>query len=145
MTQMDKIKRKYRERESIFSGFPSDSFNIESRYFRYQLKSRFSKNTNRTKIAQININSVRNKFDELGRGARGNIDFLIISETKLDTTFPTRQILIDGYISPSRLDRNDKGNGILVYDREDIPSKIIPVYFPNKEGFFLEISLREKK
>ena len=42
------------------------------------------------------------------------------------------------------LDRNWKGGGILVYVREDEPSKLITVGFPNG-GFFLEINLTKKK
>ena len=78
------------------------------------------------------------------KGVRGNIDILMISETKLDASFPISQFYINGYTSPYRLDRNGKGGGILVYVREDIPSKLIS-QFPNVEGFFLEINLRKKK
>ena len=53
------------------------------------------------------------------------------SETKLDESFPARKFLINGYTLPYRLDRND----ILLYVREVIPSKIIPVHFLNKESF----------
>ena len=48
------------------------------------------------------------------KGVRGNIDVLMISETKLDTRFPTGQFLTNGYTSPQRLDRNGRGGGILV-------------------------------
>ena len=47
----------------------------------------------------MNINSIRNKFNELARIVRENIDILMISEIKLDDSFPTRQFLIDGYKS----------------------------------------------
>ena len=95
-------------------------------------------------MGQININLIRSKFVDLVKVVRGNIDILMISETKLDVSFPTSQFYINGYTSPYRLDRNDKGGGILVYVREDIPSKLIS-QFPNVEGFFLEINLRKKK
>ena len=96
-------------------------------------------------IAQININSIRNKFDALVSGIRGNVDILTISETKIDDSFPNRQFLIDGYTAPYRLDRNSVGGGILVYVREDVSSKLISVNFQNREGFFLEMNLRKKK
>ena len=35
-------------------------------------------------IAYLNINSLRNKFDLLGNQIIGNVDVLVISETKLD-------------------------------------------------------------
>ena len=100
---------------------------------------------NRIIIAQININSIRNKFDALVSGIRGNVDILTISETKIDDSFPNRQFLIDGYTAPYRLDRNSVGGDILVYVREDVSSKLISVNFQNREGFFLEMNLRKKK
>ena len=100
---------------------------------------------NRIIIAQININSIRNKFDALVSGIRGNVDILTISETKIDDSFPNRQFLIDGYTAPYRLDRNSVGGGILVYVREDVSSKLISVNFQNREGFFLEMNLRKNK
>ena len=69
----------------------------------------------------------------------------MISETKPDDSFPARQFLIDGYTSLYRLDRSGKGGGILMYVREDIPSKIIPIHFPNTESYFLEINLKKMK
>ena len=69
----------------------------------------------------------------------------MISETKPDASFPTTQFLINGYTSPYRLDWNRKDRGILVYVRQDIPSKLITTTLPNAEGFFLEINLRKKK
>ena len=110
-----------------------------------KLKSLRNANLNRVIIAQININSIRNKFDALVSGIRGNVDILTISETKIDDSFPNRQFLIDGYTAPYRLDRNSVGGGILVYVREDVSSKLISVNFQNREGFFLEMNLRKKK
>ena len=39
---------------------------------------------------------------------KGNVDIMMISETKLDNTFPNGQFLIDGFSEPIRLDRLDK-------------------------------------
>ena len=44
----------------------------------------------------------------------------MISETKIDDTFPHRQFLIEGFITPYRLDGASNGGGILLYVREDI-------------------------
>ena len=44
-----------------------------------------------------------------------------------------------------RLDRNEYGNGILVYVREDISSKLISMQSSSVEGFFIELKLRCKK
>ena len=50
--------------------------------------------------------SIRNKFDFLARQVQGNIDILIISETKLDQISPLGQFLLDGYSVPYRFDRD---------------------------------------
>ena len=52
----------------------------------------------------------------------GNIDILMISETKLDKTFPVAQFLLQGFCMPCRFDDNPNGGGIMLYIREDIPS-----------------------
>ena len=65
----------------------------------------------------------------------------MISETKIDNSFPTMQFHIEGYCI-YRLDRNEYGGGILVYVREDIPSKLIPMQSSSIEGFFIELNLR---
>ena len=49
---------------------------------------------NRLLIGNLNINSISNKFDQLKLLVRGKVDILVITETKLDSTFPTSQFLI---------------------------------------------------
>ena len=46
----------------------------------------------------------------------------MISETKIDDSFPVSHFLRGGYATFYRLDRNSSGSGILVFIREDIPS-----------------------
>ena len=62
----------------------------------------------------------------------------MISETKLDPFFPNGQFHIHGFSEPYRFDRNSSGGGILLYFREDIPSKLILTEM-TVEGFFVEI------
>ena len=77
---------------------------------------------------------------------QGKVDIFVVSETKLDESFPRSQFTIDGFSTPFRLDRYDEGGGILFYVRSDIPCKEIKYHFPNnKEGIFIELSLRKKK
>ena len=66
------------------------------------LKSIRIKNLNKIVIGHLNINSLRNKFDFLVTQVKGYIDILMISETKLDESFPIGQFLIDGYSVPFR-------------------------------------------
>ena len=103
------------------------------------------KNVNNIIIAKININSIRNKFDLLSHYVCGNIDILIITETKLDKSFPSGQFLLHGYSEPFRLDRNQFGGGLLVFIREDIPRRILNIKQLTIEAHFIEINLRKKK
>ena len=48
--------------------------NNENEFFREKLKSLRNANLNRIVIAEININSIRNKFNALVSGIRGNVD-----------------------------------------------------------------------
>ena len=66
-------------------------------------------NANRLIIGQLNINSLRNKIEALKTIISGKIDILVITETKLDDTFPTNQFSIDGFSMPFRLDREGVG------------------------------------
>ena len=64
-------------------------------------------------IGHLNINSIRSKFEFLKDTIGNNIDIFLISETKLNDSFPAGQFMIDGYHVPFRVDRNDKGGGYL--------------------------------
>ena len=108
------------------------------------LKNLRLKNVNRLICAQLNINSIRNKFDSLINLINNNIDILMISETKLDPSFPTGQFHIHGFSEPYRFDRNSSGGGILLYICKDIPSKLILTKM-TIERFSVEINLRKKK
>ena len=104
-------------------------------------------NSNRIIIGHININSIRNKFDDLQHIVRDKIDILLVSETKIDNSFPDGQFSIDGYSKPYRHDRNAFGGGLVAYFREDIPCRELKVHnIPGDiEGTFIEINLRKKK
>ena len=69
------------------------------------LKAIRKRNLNRIVVAHLNINSLRNKFDYLIEQIMGNIYILVISETKLDSSFPAGQFLINDYSEPFRIDR----------------------------------------
>ena len=77
----------------------------------------------------------------------GYVDILLITESKLDNSFPTAQFQINMFSSPYRLDANAHGGGILLYVREDIPSKLLKgtEFKRNLEAMFVEINLRKKK
>ena len=98
------------------------------------------KNVNRVAIGHININSIRNKFDMLSSMAKDNIDNLMVSEIKLDSSFPQAQFRIEGYAPPFRCDRKFHDRGVLLFVREDIPTKIIRITpLKDFEGIFVEL------
>ena len=71
------------------------------------------------------MNSIRNKFESLVSFVGNNLDILMVTETKIDDTFPESQFLIESFSKPFRLDRTAKGGIISLYIREDIPCKYI--------------------
>ena len=54
----------------------------------------------------LNINSVSLKFGEFKLMVRDYFDVIIVTETKLDDSFPKGQFCIDGFSIPYRLDTN---------------------------------------
>ena len=69
----------------------------------------------------------------------------MISEAKLDDSFPEGQFLIKWFSEPYRLDRNSKGGGIMLFIREDIPSKLLSIEKSSIEAFYIEVNLRKAK
>jgi len=63
--------------------------NDNSQEMENDLKSYRVKNVGKIIIATLNINSIRNKLEQLKMLISGNIDVLVITETKLDDSFPT--------------------------------------------------------
>ena len=74
---------------------------------------------------------LRKKFDQLKEIVLKYIDILVITETKLDHTFPNAQFLVLGFSKPFHLERGGvmiydrKGGGVMIYVREYIPSKLL--------------------
>ena len=84
-----------------------------------------AKNSDRPVIAHININFLNPKYEPLKDIIKDNVDILLVSETKLDDTFPDGQFFIEGYKEPIRLDRNKNGGGLLFFIHDDLNSKEI--------------------
>ena len=78
-------------------------------------------------IAHLNINFLQNKFEPLATLVQGQVDILIISETKLD--------------------ESSHGGGLLIYVREDIPCKRLTTKNISEdiEGIFIELNINKCK
>ena len=89
------------------------------------LKNLTLKNSEKVIVGHNNLSSPRNKFELLTEMVQHKVDLLMISETKLDSSFQDAQFNPKSYLKSHRLDRNSKGGGIILYFREDISSKLI--------------------
>ena len=77
-------------------------------------------------IGYLNINSVRNKIADLQIIIQNILlDYLVLSETKLDESFPNAQFKPDGYEIRARQDRDKYGGGLIVFFRRGIICKRI--------------------
>ena len=99
-------------------------------------------------IGYLNINSLRNKINDLRKICRKTqIHVLCIDETKLDESFPDAQFHIKGYQYPAfRKDRNKNGGGRIVYVKERLIAKRILEYENrNIEAICIEIFISKRK
>ena len=84
-------------------------------------------------------------FDSLADIIKDNIDIFMISETKVDDSFPDGQVFIDGFGAPFPLDRNRNGGGIMLFFRNDNPAKVVSTDDRPIESFYVELNFRNKK
>ena len=70
---------------------------------------------------------------------------LVLTESKLDETFPSTQFKIDGFKPPYRNDLNKYAGRVMIYVREDLACKQLHVMNNSGEGIFLELNLRKVK
>ena len=84
-------------------------------------------------IAHLNINSIRNKFDSLSFMIKSNVDILLSYE-------PSWMI----YSHQVSLNRDSMGGEVLLYIRDDIPKKLLKHDFRiNIKNLSVEINLRK--
>ena len=92
----ESTEKDVRRKEKIIRNFSENcknaSFENDKTNFKCNFENDFKKlrkkNMHKIVEGQININSIRNKFDHLMAAVSGNIDILLITETKIDSTFP---------------------------------------------------------
>ena len=123
------------------------SISVASPNLLFEIKKLRIRNPNKIIIENLNIHSLPNKFEQLKDIVMQYIGILVLTESKLDDTFPTAQFLVNGFSEPYRLDRNRNGEGVMIYIREDIPSKRLDKHvFPyDMEGLFVDLNLRKYK
>ena len=72
------------------------------------------------------------------------LDILIITETKLDGSFPEQQFHIESFNIPFRLDRNRYGRVVLLYVHNNTNAVLLRscAFLDNIEVFFMETLLK---
>ena len=111
------------------------------------LRNLRSKNAGNIIFSCLNINSLRNKFENLCELVAGNVDILCTAETKLDPSFSNSQFLIPGFHKPPRMDVSSRRGGLLVYIKSSLPSKMLTKFkLPNNIQIIpFELNLRKDK
>lgn len=111
------------------------------------LKNIKEKNSERPVFAHLNINSLSSKFEPLKLMIKDSIDFLLVTESKIDDTFPCGQFQIEGFARPIRLDRNRNGGGVIIFIRDDLVCREIEpgILYPELECTLLELRIRQSK
>ena len=88
----------------LIPNIPTKTDERERNVFK-KLRNLRVKNVDKILIGHLNINSIRNKFDMLVDLVKDNLDVILLSETKIDASFPDSQFIIQGYSPAHRLDR----------------------------------------
>ena len=129
--------------KSILNTNTSNEANSENNV----LKNLRLKNSNKVIVGHININSLRTKFELLTEMVRDEVDLLMISQRKLDSSFTNAQFYMKSYSKPYKRDRNSKGGSIILHVSEDIPWKLInsSSIDHGKEYFLIELNFRKQK
>ena len=96
-------------------------------------------------IGYLNTNSFHNKINDLRKICRKTKCFS--NKTKLDKSFPSAQLHIEGYQYPAfRKDYNKNGGGKIMYVKEGLIAKRILEYKNiNIETIGIEITLSNRK
>ena len=76
-----------------------------------------------------------------------NVNILIVAETKLHSSSPTKQFLIPGFHHPFRLDTRRQSGGLLVYVKGLIPARVLTSFCTSVDAQIIvfEINLRKEK
>ena len=108
-----------------------------------ELKTFRFKNPKNLIMGHLSINSLTNKFESIKPIISSNFDIFLVSETKLDESFPNNQFSISGY-RMFRQDRNCFG-GLCICVKENIASKQLNLHLDKEtEAIYLEINIRSR-
>ena len=91
----------------------------------------------------VNINFVSSKFGNFKLMVSGLFNIVTVTGTKLDSSFPEGKICIEVFPITYKVGRNGNGWGLMIYVRDDIPSKMLikHSFSENIKTAFIEVVL----
>ena len=111
---------------------PTQRTNANIEKTKNRLKDSRLKHPKKVCLSYININSVRSKLEAVSEFVCTQVDFLAISETKLDSFFATAQFNLPGFRTSYRKYITARRERLLVCVNGDIPSRMISLHdFPS--------------
>ena len=98
-------------------------------------------------IGYLNINSLRNKIvDAREVFGKLHLDYFVLSQTKLDNSFPSAQFSIENFEITYRRGRDNNGCGLIEFVRKGIITKKIKEYETKvSENIASEFTISKKK
>ena len=133
------------DRDELLDSFSADAtLNNTNQSCLLKTKSFRFENPQNVIVGHLNINSLRHKFEPLKPFIYNAFDKFLVSETRIDSSFPNSQFHLAGY-RMFRHDRDSFGGGLCMYVNESIPVKQLNSHKDDSETLFLEINLRLKK
>ena len=89
----------------------------------------------------LNVNSIHDKCASIQELIKRPFDIFLISEIKIDDSFPNAQFEIEGYKSFTK-DRDTFGGGLLFYVNEKLNCRSLKICLPNTIIEILPLELR---
>ena len=80
-------------------------------------------NANQLITGHLYVNSTRNEFRMLSSIISNNINIIMISETRLDESFPLFRFLVQGFTNLIKFDKARHAGGVPLYMKEAISFK----------------------
>ena len=102
------------------------------------IKAKYPKNLF---FVYLNVNSIRNKCASIQELIKRPFDIFLISEIKIDDSFPNAQFEIEGYKSFTK-DRDTFGGGLLFYVNEKLNCRSLKICLPDTIIEILPLELR---
>ena len=103
-------------------------------------------NQNRLIFSTLNVNFIPNKLDDIRITTADFVDILVLTESKLDQSFPESQFFINRFSKPFRKDRNRHGGRLLMCIKEDIPKNELSFNLPSDiEIIITELNINKIK